>query len=114
LNGKGSSFEDLISGKSIKRIYGKHPEDISDRKIWNKIMDNLSIGIANTIYYWSPDGIVLGGGVTHSDNFNLVMLRSKVEKIVKKTYPSLPEIKKSALSDFSGIWGGIAYLSSHF
>ena len=112
--GKGMlTFEDIVSGKSIKRIYGKLPEEITDGKLWDKIMDDLSVGIANTIYYWSPEVIVLGGGVTHSDNFDLKLLKSKIEKIVENTYPSIPEIKKSVLGDFSGIYGGIYYLNNY-
>ena len=107
------TFEDMVSGKSIKRIYGKLSEEITDKKIWNKIIDDLSVGIANTIYYWSPEAIVLGGGVTHSDNFDLELLKSKIGKIVKNTYPSIPEIKKSLLGDFSGIYGAIYYLNNY-
>lgn len=106
------SFEEVTSGKSIKKLYGKFPENISDRLLWDRILDNLSIGIANTIYYWSPEIIVLGGGVTHSDNFDLELLKSKIEKIAKCVYPNIPEMKKSVLGDFSGIYGGIHYIKT--
>jgi glucokinase len=108
-----ASFESLISGKSIKRIYSNEPEDITDKKIWDEIIKNAAIGISNTIYFWNPDIFVLGGGVAMSELFEVALLKKEVEKILIKTYPKIPEIKKSALGDFGGIWGGIAYLKSN-
>ena len=104
------SFENLVSGKAIKRIYGATPETITDVLVWSKILKNIAVGVCNAVYLWNPEVIILGGGVTLSDNFDIVLLRKEVRKILKKTYPSTPQIKKSLLGDFSGIWGGIAFL----
>ena len=107
-----SSFESLVSGKSIKKIYDQDAEKISDKKVWGEIMKNVALGVTNSIYFWSPEIVVLGGGVALSESFDIQLLREEVEKRVIKTYPKVPVITKAALGDFSGIWGGIAYLRS--
>jgi predicted NBD/HSP70 family sugar kinase len=107
-----SSFETLISGKSIKRIYGNNPEEITDKKVWNKIAKTISYGIANTVCFWSPDIVVLGGGVALSDLFNIVQVGKGVKDILEGIYPTVPDIKRSVLGEYSGLWGGIAYLSN--
>ncbi len=106
------TFESFTSGKSIKKIYGTLPENITDENIWRGIIKNIAAGIANTCFFWSPEAIVLGGGVTHSEYFDTSLLKKEVKKILEKTYPGIPEIKKSSLGDFSGIWGGVAYLEN--
>lgn len=110
---KSANFESLVSGKSIKRIYGEAPENITDKNVWEKIVKKTAIGISNSIYFWSPEIVVLGGGVALSDFFDTALLKREVKKIIKKTYPTTPEVRKSALGDFSGIWGGIAYLRNY-
>lgn len=105
-----SSFESLASGKAIKKKFGDKAENIFDKSTWNKIIKNVSIGVCNSIYFWSPEIIVLGGGVTSSEMFDLNLLKKEVKKKILKTYPKSPLIVKSVLGDFSGIWGGIAYL----
>lgn len=111
--GSGSfTFEKLVSGKSIKRIYGESPRIITDKNIWEKIIKNVAVGVSNSVYFWSPEIIVLGGGVALSDSFDIALLKKEVKKLIVKTYPTVPEFKKAVLGDFSGIWGGIAYLEN--
>ena len=104
------SFESLVSGRSIQKIYGNLPEEIEDKKTWKKIINNIAVGISNMVYFWSPEAVILGGGVTRSDFFDVTLLEKEFERILKKTYPEAPKIKKSTLGDFSGIWGGIEYI----
>jgi len=104
------SFESLVSGRSIQNIYGNLSEKIEDKKTWKKIINNIAVGISNMVYFWSPDVVILGGGVTRSDFFDIALLEKEFERILKKTYPEVPKIKKTALGDFSGIWGGIDYI----
>lgn len=108
-----STFEGIASGKSIKRIYGDSPENISDKETWKKIIKNIASGVANTIFYWAPEKIILGGGVGCSEYLDLSILKEETEKIVGEVYPKLPSIEKSVLGDFSAIWGGIAYMQNN-
>jgi glucokinase len=105
------TFEDIASGKSIRRIWGKSPRVINDKKIWGEIIKNVAVGISNSICFWSPELVVLGGGVALSDYFDITILKKEVVRIIRKTYPAAPEIKKAQLGDFAGLWGGIAYLA---
>lgn len=108
-----ASLETLISGRAIKKNYGKAPETVSDKKIWNDVLSYSAIGVGNTVFYWSPDIVVIGGGVGLSESFNIPHLEKELENILLSTYPKIPDIKKAALGDFSGMWGGISYLKDN-
>lgn len=108
-----SSFEDLTSGKSLKRIYGKGLEEITDKRVWGKIAHTVSYGIANSVCFWSPEIIVLGGSVALSDLLDITQVRKNVKDILEGIYPTTPDIKRSVLGEYSGLWGGIAYLNNY-
>lgn len=105
------SFESLTSGKSLKKVYGKALEEITDRRVWSKIAKTVSCGIGNMVCFWSPDIVVLGGSVALSDLFDMTQVRVSVKSILGGIYPKTPEIKRALLGEYSGLWGGIAYLN---
>ncbi|MDP4038767.1 MAG: ROK family protein [bacterium] len=64
------SFEYIVSGKAIKRRFGKIAAEIDDPATWQLIAYDLSVGIYNLITITSPDIVVLGGGVSvHFEHF---------------------------------------------
>ncbi len=65
--GKGS-LEAYLSGKAIKKIYGKEPSQLN-KKEWARYGKLLGIGIANLAYAFDPDVVVLGGGISNEFKF---------------------------------------------
>lgn len=57
-------FEALVSGRAIKRRYGLYAYQIRDPKVWDEIAHDLSLGLISLINAYSPDTVVLGGGVS--------------------------------------------------
>lgn len=103
------SFEQQTSGAAIERRYGKKPEDIIDDKIWEEIMERIAVGVNNTIVYWSPDVVILGGGVVQSVSFKI----EKVNEYLRKIYivnPNPPEVKRSLLGGEAGLYGSLEIL----
>lgn len=103
------AFSTYASGAALGVRYSKKPEEIKDRKIWEEIRYLLEIGIYNTIVFWSPDIVVIGGGVSRSVYLDI----DKIEKDLKKMlriYKDPPRIKKSKLGDLSGLYGALTYL----
>ena len=105
-------LESFISGASFKKRYGENPSEIKSEKIWDRIYHYLAIGLNNVMVFWSPEVIVLGGGVVSSDDFSLERAAMHLEKIMK-VYPELPVFRKSSLGDFAGLYGALNLLQNY-
>lgn len=57
-------LEALISGNGIRRVYGKPAEKL-DTAQWEEVAWNLGQGLRNLVAIYSPEVIVLGGGIMH-------------------------------------------------
>lgn len=57
-------FEAIASGHAIKREFGKNAYEIKDAATWDKIAQNMAVGLSSLTAALGPDIIVLGGGVS--------------------------------------------------
>lgn len=105
----GADIESFVSGKALTAKYGKIPSDITDDAVWQEEARLLAVGLYNTILHWSPDVLVLGGGVVLHTQLSLDLVASEIAKL-PKIFPSLPQIKKAELGDIGGLYGGLAML----
>ncbi|MFC1622139.1 ROK family protein [Patescibacteria group bacterium] len=106
---KDKSLEDLISGGNFEKNYGKLPQDCVDEKIWMDYTGRLSIGIVNIVAMWSPEIIVLGGGMVNKfHDFIYPLLMKSLENQV---FFEIPLVKKAHFMDEAGLIGGFIYLS---
>jgi len=108
------TLENLVSGKALERRFGKKPYDIPQvDPIWEELASYLSVGLRNTILYWSPDAIVLGGSMIVGDP------RILNEAIVRHTEKALdgfvpcPPILDATLKDEGGLYGAMALLTQN-
>lgn len=99
-------WEDLVSGPAIEKRYGQNPEELKDGKKWEEICRVLALGLNNVAALWSPDVIVLGGGVSNAVPFDQL---ERALGEMAKALPAIPPVKKSELGDFSGLWGALEY-----
>lgn len=93
------SLEKLIGSKNLKT----GNINLHD---WHK---NLAIGICNTAYFWSPELIIIGGGLAEK------YLDLKILKKIIKQYFSIDKnikIKKSKLKRQSALWGGLYFINN--
>lgn len=100
-------LEDFISGKALEKAFGKPAYEITDKQIWDDVTFFLAIGINNIIVHWSPDIIVLGGGV--AQNIDIDLLKKYVHETMR-IFPELPEITKAKLDDLAGLYGAMELL----
>lgn len=94
INGEHKELEDLISGKSLQSRFKREPIEIQDPQVWKDVEYYLSLGLHNTILHWSPEVVVIGGAIGRSLDLRNV---ESILLSVMKTFPSLPEIRKSKL-----------------
>ena len=104
---KLKTFESYVSGKAIEQIYGKPPSEITDPAIWEKVAEQLSIGLTNIIVLWSPDILILGG--TTMQSIPIEKVKHNLSHTLK-IFPTLPEIELGTLGDENGLYGALEYL----
>lgn len=103
------TLENLVSGTAVETRFGTKPYEIPQTDIiWDELAGYLAQGLRNTILYWSPDAIVLGGSMITGDP------RIEIDAIRKATVEALdgfvdsPLIVASKLGDKAGLYGGMA------
>lgn len=105
------TLENLVSGTAIEQRFGVKPYEIPQSDVlWNELAEYLAQGLRNTILYWSPDVVVLGGSMIIGDP------RIEIDTIRKYTVEALdgfvpaPLITTAKLGDEAGLYGGMALL----
>lgn len=62
-DGRMQQWEDFASGKAIVAKYNKRASEIEDEATWQAITANWAAGFVNASAVYTPDVIVIGGGV---------------------------------------------------
>lgn len=109
LGRKKSNLEDLISGMALEKKHKQNARSIGDAKTWEQVAEILAVGVNNTILYWSPDVVVLGGSVMKK--VSLLNVKINLKRMLK-IFPNLPLIKKAELGDLGGLHGALYYLNN--
>ncbi len=105
------TLENLVSGTALEKRRGVKAYEIPQTdSVWDELANYLAIGLRNTILYWSPDAIVLGGSMVIGDP------RIFREDIIRHTNEALdgfvpcPPILDATLKDEGGLYGAMAML----
>jgi len=106
-----NSLEDLAGGASLLRKHGINPEKIEDNKVWENEVKMVALGVHNTIVYWSPDVVVIGGSLM--EKVSVEDVKGEVRRLLK-IFPTLPEVKKGELGHSGGLWGALSIIESQF
>lgn len=106
------TLENLVSGTAIENRFGMKPYEIPQSDVlWDELAEYLAQGLRNTILYWSPDAIILGGSMIIGDP------KIEIDTIRKYTVAALdgfvpaPLIVEAKLGDKAGLYGAMAILS---
>lgn len=107
------TLENLVSGAAVEERTGMKPYDIAqDDALWDQLANYLAHGLRNTIYYWSPDTIVLGGSmITGDPKIPIENIRRHTALVLGEDM-EVPDIKAASLKDDSGLYGAMALLAS--
>lgn len=97
INDSSSDLEDLVCGQRIDT-----PEQAS------KVAQEFAIGLHNTIVHWSPEIVVIGGGI--GVNLPLDQIKTSLKNSLT-FYPQIPEVVYSKLKEEAGFIGGLIKLS---
>jgi len=108
-NDAARTLEYFVGAAALQKRYGIPAEKIRSSAAWKEATTYLAIGVHNTLLYWSPHIIILGGGAINAGS----IVVTNVEKIVREIlsiFPKPPPIKKASLGDLGGLYGALAYL----
>ncbi|WP_363351952.1 ROK family protein [Methylocystis echinoides] len=104
------TLEDLVSGRAIEARFGAPPATLGkEHPVWAELAEIVAVGLHNTIAYWSPERIVVGGSMIGEVGVSLERIEVQLKRLRHKN-PALPEIVRAALGDLGGLWGGLAHL----
>lgn len=107
------TLENLVSGTAVEERTGQKPVDIpQEDAIWDQLAFYLAHGLRNTVLYWSPDLIMLGGAmITGNPVIPIENIRRHVALVLGESVPP-PRIERASLKDDGGLYGAMALLSS--
>lgn len=99
---------------------GKQLLDIETETSWEKMIiyeDNtvekeaelIAYGVFNSVLFWSPEIIVLGGG--RMKRIEISNVQRHLDGLLK-IYPELPKVVKSELGEVGGVYGALEFLNS--
>ncbi len=103
------TLQEAVSGRDIFKKYGQDPAKIKNAIFWKKIAQKLAVGLANITVLWSPELIILGGGLILHNKIKISQTLFYLKKLVK-IFPRVPPIKKSLLRDKATLWGALYYI----
>lgn len=110
LDASASTLEELVSGRAIEERFGAPPATLGkDHPVWEELAEIVAVGLHNTIAYWSPERIVLGGSMMGEVGIPFDRIDAHLERLKCKN-PILPEIVSASLGDLGGLWGGLVRL----
>jgi len=104
-----ADIEDNVTRLYVLNEYSQNNllfEDSEKRKMYINLM---AVMLNNTIVHWSPDVLILGGGVANLANFPLNEIKQKLDDVLN-VFPQKPDIKLAKLGDVGGLWGAMQFI----
>ncbi len=108
IEGTKKNFEELVSGNAILLGKGVAPENIKDKSFWDAITQQVAVGLNNVAVFWSPNIIVLGGGLVRDTAINISDVKNNLEKVLT-VFPEKPKIIECVLGGTGGLYGALVY-----
>ena len=66
--------------------------------------DYLAIGVANLVYAFNPQSIIIGGGISNRDTF-IDELKTELKKILHSSFYETVKIERSYFKNDGGMLG---------
>lgn len=107
------TLENLVSGAAVESRMGVKPYEIPQEDVlWNELAGYLAQGLRNTVLYWSPEAIVLGGSMMIGDPKIPLDAVRKATVAVLDSFVPCPFITTAKLGDEAGLYGALAHFAT--
>ena len=109
------TLENLVSGTAVAGRMGMPPYEIpQDDVLWDELAGYLGQGLRNSILYWSPEIIVLGGSmITGDPKIPIDAIRKATVQILGDIVPC-PFITTATLGDDAVLYGALIFAQQDF
>lgn len=121
--GEPASFENLASGTALatraeraglpgdgaRVVELVHEGEPDAARVWDELVEVLSVGVSNLAFIFSPSAIVLGGGVGRNGDLLLEPIREALERHGPQDLPQPIEVLIAGLGDEAGLVGAAAW-----
>lgn len=106
------TLENLVSGSAVEARVGIKPFDIPQTDtLWDQLAYYLAHGLRNSVLYWSPDVIVLGGAMIVGNPCIEIDAVTKYTNEVLGEAAICPLILRANLGDEAGLYGAMALMA---
>jgi len=121
-SGNHGSLEQLVSVQAIRRKTGLEPAELGQRAVagdaeaiafWQTYGRDLGAGIANLVYIFTPEAVILGGGISASAPLFMPTLWEEVKRRVLPTSREGLQILTAELGNQAGIVGAARLAWQH-
>jgi len=105
------TLENLVSGSAVGERFGVKAQDIPQTDVvWDELAEYLAQGLRNSVLYWSPDAIVLGGAmITGQPAISVDSVRKYMVESLNGFVDS-PFVTIAKLGDEAGLYGAMKLL----
>ena len=113
-SGNRGSLEQYASIAALRRLCDRDPRELSAaasagdaeaRAVWERYGTQLGVGIASLVYVFTPQRVLLGGGLAGAAEHFLPALRREVEQRVQSVSREGLQIEACALGNGAGRLG---------
>ena len=84
-------------------------DDPTAIRIWGSVVEAAGIGVANLAHLFSPEIVVVGGGVARAGELLLGPIRTALARLGPRGLPSPIEVVRAALGDDAGLVGAAGW-----
>lgn len=106
------TLENLVSGSAVESRMGMKAYEIPQSDVlWEELASYLAQGMRNTVLYWSPEMIVLGGSMMVGDPRIPLDAVRKATVATLENFVPCPFITTAALGDAAGLYGCLARIT---
>jgi hypothetical protein len=82
-----NTLDELVSGRAVEARFGAPPASLGkEHPVWEHLAEIVAVGLHNTIAYWSPERIVVGGSMMGEAGIPLERVNVYLER-VKRVNP---------------------------
>ena len=104
------TLENLVSGTAVEERMGVPPYEIpQDDTLWDMLAGYLGQGLRNTVLYWSPEVIVLGGSMIIGDPKITIDAIRRQTVAALDGYVDCPYITVASCGDTAPLYGAMVY-----
>ena len=114
----GETVETLGSGTALARLAGEDGAVVAAKakagdndalRQFKEIARDLAIGVFNFVQLFSPEIVVIGGGMSEAGDLLLDPIRAKLRDIGPGRLSSIPDVVRAVGGDDAGLRGAAAY-----